>query len=432
MSADNQVEPSAAMAASAAAPSGAASDYLKRTCLICGCQTNQTINIYEPRSGPNIVQLIQAKFKFQPLNEDKFLCFSCNNWLINWHSLQALNSNDAESQSRSQSPSHMGNNCSGGLQQHKVQPMERARLRPVAQVRPQPAHFQSESQPQPQTQVQSRAQTDVLRSPTAQPATAISYNKRRFGGRTAASTRSMRKMLRYCCVCGGAIVLRLVSTKPTQTLAKLARRVGRSQCRKCRESEISRWGAMPKRSLVKLPRQPDLKQQQDQPLVKAPPQVMPQYQRLPTPRVDGKVVAMFRRIGTSLCAEQSHEEEPLPTKRPLRIMSPAKQRPRWTRTLDDDEILLEFDSAISEVLPRTTVPRARETTARRCLGYQFTNELEAEAEAEMEVEVETGEAEEEEVEVVTENRKSRNKATHRAHVNLAGLQLPRGLTITLV
>lgn len=49
------------------------SEYLKRTCLICGCHTNQTINIYEPRGGPNIVQLIQAKFKFQVniLNEFK-------------------------------------------------------------------------------------------------------------------------------------------------------------------------------------------------------------------------------------------------------------------------------------------------------------------------------------------------------------------------
>lgn len=75
MSADNQAEPVAAVAApnvAAAAASaggassaGAGSEYLKRTCLICGCQTNQTINIYEPRSGPNIVQLIQAKFKFQ-------------------------------------------------------------------------------------------------------------------------------------------------------------------------------------------------------------------------------------------------------------------------------------------------------------------------------------------------------------------------------
>lgn len=71
MSANNQAEPTAAMAAaasssaSAAATAASASEYLKRTCLICGCQTNQTINIYEPRSGPNIVQLIQAKFKFQ-------------------------------------------------------------------------------------------------------------------------------------------------------------------------------------------------------------------------------------------------------------------------------------------------------------------------------------------------------------------------------
>lgn len=41
------------------------SEDLKRICLICGCHTNQTINIYEPRSGPNIIELIQAKFKFQ-------------------------------------------------------------------------------------------------------------------------------------------------------------------------------------------------------------------------------------------------------------------------------------------------------------------------------------------------------------------------------
>lgn len=71
MSADNQAEPVAAVAApnvaaaAGASSAGAGSEYLKRTCLICGCQTNQTINIYEPRSGPNIVQLIQAKFKFQ-------------------------------------------------------------------------------------------------------------------------------------------------------------------------------------------------------------------------------------------------------------------------------------------------------------------------------------------------------------------------------
>lgn len=66
MSADNQAEPVAAVAPQpAASVASSGSECLKRTCLICGCQTNQTINIYEPRSGPNIVQLIQAKFKFQ-------------------------------------------------------------------------------------------------------------------------------------------------------------------------------------------------------------------------------------------------------------------------------------------------------------------------------------------------------------------------------
>ncbi|XP_034477558.1 protein phyllopod [Drosophila innubila] len=442
MSADNQVEPVAAMAAAASSSAagsapGSASEYLKRTCLICGCQTNQTINIYEPRSGPNIVQLIQAKFKFQPLNEDKFLCFSCNNWLINWHSLQALNSNDAESQSRSQSPSHMGNNSSGGLvqqQQHqqqqqrrKDQPMERARLRPVAQVRPQP------QMPSP-----SQSQSQIPPTTHAAPAPVISYNKRRFGGRSASSSvRGMRKMLRHCCVCGGAMVLRLLTTTPAQTLAKLAQRSGRSQCRKCRESEISKWRTLHRRSVAKVVqlqrvlRQKKEQQQQqivkEQTLVKVRPTPTLPYQRFQAPRVDGKVVAMFRRLGTTLESEQPKQsEEPMPTERPLRIMSPAKQRPRWTRTLDDDEILLEFDSVISEVLPATATPLL--TTARRRLCYQFTNEQETDEHDETETEVEVEPAEQ----VTKDNRKSVFKFSHQTHVNLAGLQLPQGLSITLI
>lgn len=451
MSADNQVEPVAAMAAAASSSAagsaaGSASEYLKRTCLICGCQTNQTINIYEPRSGPNIVQLIQAKFKFQPLNEDKFLCFSCNNWLINWHSLQAVNSNDAESQSRSQSPSHMGNNSSGNLvqqQQQKDKPMERARLRPVAQVRPQPQTRQAARQ-SPLQQAPSQI------PPAVQSVSVISYNKRRFGGRCASSSRGMRKMLRHCCVCGAAMVLRLLTTTPAQTLAKLARRSGRSQCRKCRESEISKWRMLHKRSVAKVTQlQRALRQKKQhggvkdhQTLVKAvlatpmpiptptPTPTLQQYQRFQAPRVDGKVVAMFRRLGTTLSTEQVKELEeskepldPMPTERPLRIMSPAKQRPRWTRALDDDEILLEFDSVISEVLPSST-PAPLLTAARRRLCYQFTSEQETDAE--VEVEVETAE------QVTKDNRKSVFKFTHQKHVNLAGLQLPQGLSITLI
>lgn len=38
---------------------------LRQICLICGCHTSQIINVFEPRNGPNIVELIQAKFKFQ-------------------------------------------------------------------------------------------------------------------------------------------------------------------------------------------------------------------------------------------------------------------------------------------------------------------------------------------------------------------------------
>lgn len=35
----------------------------------------------------------------QPVNEDKFLCYSCNNWLINWYSLQNKNTSNSASAS---------------------------------------------------------------------------------------------------------------------------------------------------------------------------------------------------------------------------------------------------------------------------------------------------------------------------------------------
>ncbi|ALC41166.1 phyl [Drosophila busckii] len=369
-------------AASSSASAASASEYLKRTCLICGCQTNQTINIYEPRSGPNIVQLIQAKFKFQPLNEDKFLCFSCNNWLINWHSLQAVNSNDAESQS--QSPAHMSNNSSGALVQ------QRAKVRPIAQVRPQP-QVQVPQRPQLPTAVSAAAPAS---SPL--PATVISYNKRRFGRRNEAGLRNMRKMLRYCCVCGGTIVLRLLHATSPQTLTKLAQRKGYTLCRKCRHKEQSR------RQTVRALRTALVK-----PLPTPTPN-LPHYQRLPAPRVDGKVVAMFRRLGTTLSTEQQVETEATSAVRNLRIMSPVKQRPRWTRALEQDEVLLEFDSAISEVMP------ASKTTARRRLRYQLANEAEAEVEV---------------IEVQSELTEAQDKVSHQT---LAGLKLPLGLSITLV
>lgn len=60
----------------------------KRVCFICGSHTTLIVNIYEPRAGPNMVNIISEKFKTRPMSDDKFLCFSCNNWLINWYSLQ--------------------------------------------------------------------------------------------------------------------------------------------------------------------------------------------------------------------------------------------------------------------------------------------------------------------------------------------------------
>lgn len=74
-------------------------------CLICGIQTNLLLNIFEPRNGPNIVDVIYEKYKFRAEREntDKFICYSCNNWLVNWYSLQ--NKNDSPEQQQQPSTS---------------------------------------------------------------------------------------------------------------------------------------------------------------------------------------------------------------------------------------------------------------------------------------------------------------------------------------
>ncbi|KAH8400651.1 hypothetical protein KR009_000038 [Drosophila setifemur] len=422
MSANNQqqqAEPAPALAA----PS-ASSEYLKRTCLICGCHTNQTINIYEPRSGPNIVQLIHAKFKFQPLNEDKFLCFSCNNWLINWHSLQAVNSNEADSQS--QSPSHMGNNSS-------VLQQEGTKLRPVAMVRPQ-VRVQPQSQPQPQPQL-----------PAPPAPVPITYAKRRSSRRSSASVSRMSRILRQCCL---ESLRRSPKKRNQQQSVFVYLRQGQRRSNLVCKVECVAPRRKPVEAKLVKEVAPLPKASQAKDLIASP----SSYQRFPQPSVDGKVVAMFRRLGTTLSREEPLGEETTnSTSNPPKIMSPAKQRPRWTRALDEDEILLEFDSAISEVLPPVNT-----TKARRCLSYQVTHqsdeepqgeeqeeEEEMELEQELEVVQEQKQEQEQEQEVLEppepqshrkeeSNPRTSHQLSHQASLQIAGLRLPRGLSISLV
>lgn len=52
-----------APAASSGGSGGAVAIAAKKVCFICGSYTSQTINIFEPRDGPNIIELINEKFK---------------------------------------------------------------------------------------------------------------------------------------------------------------------------------------------------------------------------------------------------------------------------------------------------------------------------------------------------------------------------------
>lgn len=113
---------------SGAPPAVAAGGGVKKTnvCLICGIYTTSSLNIFEPRNGPNIREVIYQKYNFRAERsdtEDKYICFSCNNWLINWYSLQHLSesrnyestpssSRQSQSENRNKRPKNNGRSSS--------------------------------------------------------------------------------------------------------------------------------------------------------------------------------------------------------------------------------------------------------------------------------------------------------------------------------
>ncbi|XP_035893241.1 uncharacterized protein LOC118503733 isoform X1 [Anopheles stephensi] len=114
-------------------------------CLICGIYTNLSLNIFEPRNGPNIVDVIYEKYKFRAErgdNADKHICFSCNNWLINWYSLQNTSSGSsrsyepAPSTSRSSSAADSSNNSRPGRHHNHGKPRTKSHYRSIVVAAP--------------------------------------------------------------------------------------------------------------------------------------------------------------------------------------------------------------------------------------------------------------------------------------------------------
>lgn len=75
----------------------------QKVCFICGNHTTLIINIHEPRCGPNMIDVISEKFKMRPLHDDKYLCYNCNNWLINWYTVQKKNNDSSHEDSQTTS-----------------------------------------------------------------------------------------------------------------------------------------------------------------------------------------------------------------------------------------------------------------------------------------------------------------------------------------
>ncbi|KAL5285915.1 hypothetical protein ACFFRR_007535 [Megaselia abdita] len=278
------------------------SEDLKRICLICGCHTNQTINIYEPRSGPNIIELIQAKFKFQPINEDKYLCFSCNNWLINWHSLQCVNSNEEESAESSSSGNFRNQLNNGGASISKERMLKMKKRNGF--------YFSKRSR-----------KRSVVRAPCKLCGTSAV-----FLGRKVAEEKPL-----HCNKCQRILKWRSEYLKTLLTESKTDEDV---------EEVVEEQPSPPS---TPAPQEEKTPEPQNPPtnnnLVSSYTYV--RYQR---PLIDGKVVSMLRRCGTTLTREKEDNQKP-------QIMSPRKkQKQVWTRQVDENEIVIDFNLAITEVL----------------------------------------------------------------------------------
>lgn len=95
-------------------------------------------------------------------------------------------------------------------------------------------------------------------------------------------------------------------------------------------------------------------------------------QCLKRPLIDGKVVSMLRRLGTTLSHNIFNKNSNSSKLLVPQIMSPTESKPRWTRKLDDDEIVLHFNSAISEVLPQVIEDQQQKLSDKSCVPEIMT------------------------------------------------------------
>nr|XP_036224984.1 protein phyllopod-like [Bactrocera oleae] len=76
---------------------------------------------------------------------------------------------------------------------------------------------------------------------------------------------------------------------------------------------------------------------------------------------------MLRRLGTTLSHNIFNKNSNSSKLLVPQIMSPTESKPRWTRKLDDDEIVLHFNSAISEVLPQVIEDQQQKLSDKSCV-----------------------------------------------------------------
>lgn len=356
--------------------------------------------------------LKQYSFLFifpQPLNDDKYLCFSCNNWLINWHSLQVgSNSNVGEQSSGSHYSSQVNSN------KNRAQKRTSNQQRPVAVCRPMglaessddtPTTSEVQRPPVSSQRTHARRRTickyySVLIASRIAANRLLQHARKNSAGNTNRSLRvnfnrrnlplrlvgerpgeKLQTKYKRLCPCGRWFIVYINRLTHRNALKAL-----KTKCMRCRElnnitdglstnssqrliiKKVNNWAVAKdqrryrKRQLRRIINQRNNKHTKPKPTQ----QSLYKQPKFPAPLVDGKVVAMLRRLGTTLSAEATdqganNQNDPASNtngRRQLpKIMSPAKPKAKWTRPLDADEISVMFDNSIQEVLPQLLANR---------------------------------------------------------------------------
>lgn len=246
---------------------------------------------------------------FQPVNEDKYLCYSCNNWLINWHSLRNLNKDPVESQS---------DKSRSRLHESMPQGADRVSISSSANRNQKPA--------QPNEEFDDNLHRNKKRN-------GFYFPKRPL--LTSLRIGKIKDKSRTCSICGRSIRKR---PRKTSKMQKPVR--SKMRCKRCMRLgtdnlHLRRTSSSISRNAHHLYN-------------------IVNFSRNPLPALDRSLVARLQRLGTTLRWESEPYNGITRSETSFRIHrteSKVKYDTWGEKVNERDEVLIDFNRVLSEVFP---------------------------------------------------------------------------------